>query len=156
MKLEHTKYLQAALKEAHRAFVKNEVPIGAIVVDGTGQVVGRGSNLTDKTGDVPRHAELTAIRQAASKIGDWRLDGAKLYVTLEPCLMCLGAALLARVQEIHFILPDPTFGSLRTVLGKTTRKGAYKHLKFVHHPELEWEVAGLMKSFFDKLRQKRK
>ncbi len=152
----HQYYLEQALQEARKAFLKDEVPIGAVVVGREGKIIGRGFNQTDTTKDATRHAELIAIKKAANKIGDWRLDDMRLYVTVEPCLMCLGAALLSRVSEIHFVVDDPTFGSLRSVLQETAIKGAYKNTRFIQHQELKEEVAGLMKEFFDKLRKKKK
>lgn len=146
------KYDSELLKLAQRAARLGEVPIGAIVVGQTGEILGRGYNRTHKMKDGFQHAEIIAMRQAQKQMGDWRLTGAKLYVTLEPCLMCLGAALLSRINEVVFVLEDPTFGSLRTVLGKQARKGAYKNLKFRQDSGLEWEVKGLMKKFFEDLR----
>lgn len=135
--------------------VGHEVPIGAVVVDRSGQVIGRGYNKTHATQDVFGHAEIQALRQAQKKLGDWRMDGVKVYVTLEPCLMCLGAMMLARVAEVRYMVEDPTFGSLRTILHKRTMKGAYKNLKFFHDSELELEVKGIMKDFFEGLRKKK-
>jgi len=148
------KYYSEILKLAKKAAARREVPIGAIVVGRDGQIIGRGYNRTNGLKNVFQHAELRAIRQAQTRTGDWRLEGAKLYVTLEPCLMCLGAVLLARIREVHFILEDPAFGSLRTVFNRRAQKGAYKQLKFYHDSGLKWEVAGLMKKFFEGLRKK--
>jgi tRNA(adenine34) deaminase len=148
-------YYSEALRLAKRAAVDNEVPIGAIVVDKSGAVIGRGYNRTNGLKDGFQHAEIRALRQAQKRVGDWRLDGATVYVTLEPCLMCLGALLLARVKSVRFILADPTFGSLRKIFNQTAIRGAYKNLKFYHDSELEWEVKEMMRSFFQGLRKRK-
>lgn len=149
------RYSKEILKLARKAAVQQEVPIGAIVVDRDGRIVGRGYNQTHKTRDVFGHAEIQAIRQAQKKLGDWRLERTTIYVTLEPCLMCLGAMMLGRVQAVHYVVADPTFGSLKTVLQKNTTKGVYKNLKFFHDSELELEVKQMMKIFFVGLRKKK-
>ena len=149
-----SEYYIDVLRLAKKAAANGEVPIGAIVVGGDGKILGRGYNCTNRLKDVFQHAEIRALRQAQKRLGDWRLDGATLYVTLEPCLMCLGAISLARIKEVRFILADPTFGSLRTIFQKTAAKGAYKNLKFRHDSGLEWEVKALMKQFFEGLRKK--
>jgi tRNA(adenine34) deaminase len=151
---DHNYYLGLALQEARKAFLKNEVPIGAVVVDKEGRVVARGFNQTAAKGDPTFHAEILAIKKAAKKINDWRLEDMSVYVTVEPCLMCLGAILLGRVKEVHFILDDPTFGSFRSILGQNGNKGAYKNTKFFQHSEQGVEARALMKEFFDRLRKK--
>lgn len=152
----HQKYLEEACTLAQKAFFKKEVPIGAVVVDEKGVVIGRGYNQTEKYKDATRHAEMIALCQAQKRVGDWRLMNAKMYVTVEPCLMCLGAGLLSRIKEVHFILEDKTFGSLRSVMGKKNIKGSYKGLKFFQHKEKKDEVSLLMKKFFEKLRKIKK
>ncbi len=147
-------YLKKAISEAKKAYLKNEVPIGAVLVDGEGKIVAMAHNQTAARKDASKHAEMLVLQKAAKKVGDWRLEEMKLYVTLEPCLMCLGATLLTRVKEIHFILEDPTFGSIRSVFKEEGAKGAYKNLKFQHHPELEDEVRKLMKAFFKQIRER--
>jgi tRNA(adenine34) deaminase len=149
----HQKYFDEVVKLAQKAFLKNEVPIGAVVVDEHGTIIGRGYNQTIIKKDATQHAEMVALKQAQHKVGDWRLDNAILYVTVEPCLMCLGAGLVSRVKEVHFILEDPTFGSLRSIMEKKNIKGAYKNLKFVQHVEQRQEVGDLMTNFFKKLRK---
>lgn len=152
----HQKYLDEAINLAHKAFLKNEVPIGAVVVDRDGVIIGRGYNQTYSKKDATYHAEMVAIRQAQKKLGDWRLETTTLYVTLEPCLMCLGAGLVSRIKEVHFILDDSTFGSLRSIMKKKNIKGAYKNLKFVQHKYKKEEVVNLMGMFFEKLRKMKK
>lgn len=156
MTQDHNLYLKQAISEAKKAYMKNEVPIGAILVDGTGKVVARAHNQTAARKDASKHAEMLVLQKAAKRVGDWRLEDMRLYVTLEPCLMCLGASLLTRVKEIHFILEDPTFGSIRSVFKEEGAKGAYKNLKFQQHPEWEAEVKKLMKAFFKQIRERGK
>ena len=103
-------WMGIALREARKAEDRSEVPIGAVVVR-DGVVIGRGYNLRESSNDPAAHAELIAIRKAAKRIGNWRLAGSVLYVTLEPCIMCMGAILLARVERVVFGCHDPKGGA---------------------------------------------
>ena len=103
-------WMGIALREAKKAGDRGEIPIGAVVVK-DGVAVGRGYNRREGKHDPVAHAEIIAIRQAARKIGNWRLTGATLYVTLEPCLMCMGAILLARIDTVVFGCFDPKAGA---------------------------------------------
>ncbi len=143
-------FLRESLRLAAQAARKNEVPIGAVVVLGD-KVIGRGYNQTRRLKNVFAHAEILALKKAQKRLGDFRLAGAKLYVTLEPCLMCLGAALLSRIKEIHYILPEPTFGSFRSVLGKK-HKGSYRGLKFFRHQQFVPATKTMLRDFFAGLR----
>ena len=104
----------AALAEARRATEHDDVPIGAIVVH-DGVVVGTGHNARELDRDPTAHAELIALRAAAKTLGRWRLVGCALYVTLEPCAMCAGAAVLARIDLVVFAAPDPKAGAVRSI-----------------------------------------
>ena len=104
----------AALAEARRATEHDDVPIGAIVVH-DGVVVGTGHNARELDQDPTAHAELIALRAAAKTLGRWRLVGCALYVTLEPCAMCAGAAVLARIDLVVFAAPDPKAGAVRSI-----------------------------------------
>ena len=104
----------AALAEARRAIEHDDVPIGAIVVY-DGVVVGTGHNARELDRDPTAHAELIALRAAAKTLGRWRLVGCALYVTLEPCAMCAGAAVLARIDLVVFAAPDPKAGAVRSI-----------------------------------------
>ena len=106
--------MDAALDQARRAIAHGDVPIGAIVVH-RGIVVGTGHNSRERDQDPTAHAELIALRGAAKTLGHWRLADCALYVTLEPCAMCAGAAVLARVDLVVFAAPDPTAGAVRSV-----------------------------------------
>ena len=94
-------YMKLAIKEAEKAYKKNEIPVGAIIVLND-QIIGRGYNLKDSTGIVTNHAEIIAIQQANKKIKDWRLNGAIIYVTLEPCPMCASAIQQSRISKIVY------------------------------------------------------
>jgi tRNA(adenine34) deaminase len=104
--------MDAALTEARAALATGDVPIGAVVVDEGGTVVGAGRNVREAEGDPTGHAEVVAIRAAAVARGGWRLDGCTLVVTLEPCTMCAGAAVLARLDRVVFGAHDPKAGAV--------------------------------------------
>ena len=106
-----TEYMEEALLLAAQAAAENEVPVGAVVVK-DGRIIGRGRNGREAKNDVASHAELEAIRDAAKTIGDWRLHGCELYVTLEPCAMCCGAILHARLSRVVFGAYDATAGAV--------------------------------------------
>ena len=108
------RFMDAALDEARRAIEHGDVPIGAVVVH-RGIVVGSGHNSRERDQDPTAHAELIALREAAKTLGHWRLTDCALYVTLEPCAMCAGAAVLARVDLVVFAAPDPKAGAVRSV-----------------------------------------
>jgi tRNA(adenine34) deaminase len=103
--------MQAALAEARKAWEMEEVPVGAIVVDPAGEIIGRGYNQTIASHDPTAHAEIVALRQAAAQVGNYRLPGCSVYVTIEPCIMCLGALLQARIRRLIFGAPDPKGGA---------------------------------------------
>ncbi len=102
--------MQTAVEYARRAAAAGEVPVGAVVVSG-GQVVGAAGNQREATGDPTAHAEILAMRQAAAALGTWRLSGATLYATLEPCPMCAGALVAARIDRLVFGAADPKAGA---------------------------------------------
>jgi len=147
-------YMKEALDEAKKAMDKGEIPVGAVVVLG-GEVIGRGHNLREATGDPTAHAEMLALREAARAIGHWRLIGCTLYVTLEPCPMCAGAVINARVDRVCFGAFDPKAGCCGTLYDLTGER------KFNHHPDvaggvLNDECAALLKEFFSKRRAAQK
>lgn len=106
-----------ALAEADAAAALGEVPVGCVIVDANGDVIGRGRNARESLGDPTAHAEILAIRAAAQRIGGWRLEGTTAYVTLEPCAMCAGALVLARVPRVVFGCADPKAGAVTTMFG---------------------------------------
>lgn len=106
----HRRFMELALEEARRAAEKGEVPVGAVLVLGE-KVIGRGHNLRESLGDPLAHAELIALREGARELGCWRLEGSTMYVTLEPCPMCAGALVLARVSRLVFGARDLVMGA---------------------------------------------
>ncbi|MEX1163414.1 MAG: tRNA adenosine(34) deaminase TadA [Nitriliruptor sp.] len=113
--MEHEPWMDEALAEARAAAVHDDVPIGAVVVRGSGasaEVVGRGHNRREVDGDPTAHAEILAVREAARTVGSWRLDGCTIFVTLEPCVMCAGALVLARLDRVVFGADDPKAGAV--------------------------------------------
>jgi tRNA(adenine34) deaminase len=112
-----TTWIGAALDEADLAEAAGEVPVGCVIVSREGLELSRGRNARESLADPTAHAEMAAIRAAAGKIGDWRLEGTTAYVTLEPCAMCAGALVLARVQRVVFGCADPKAGAITTMFG---------------------------------------
>ena len=105
----HEKYMKAALKQAQKAYALGEVPIGCVITY-EGKIIGRGYNRRNTDKNTLSHAEITAINKASKKIGDWRLEGCTLYVTLEPCQMCAGAIIQARITEVVIGSMNPKAG----------------------------------------------
>lgn len=139
--------MRRALEVAGGAGHVGDVPVGAVVLDGSGSVVGRGHNVREEHADPTGHAEVVALRGAGSALGRWRLEGCSLVVTLEPCVMCTGAAVLARVDRIVFGAFDPKAGACGSVWDLARDRRAN------HRPEvvagvLEEECARLLTDFF--------
>jgi tRNA(adenine34) deaminase len=124
-----------ALEEGERARGSADVPIGAVVVDADGQVIGRGHNEREATGDPTAHAEVLAIREAAQQVGEWRLTGCTLVVTLEPCTMCAGAIVLARLDRLVFAAYDEKAGAVGSLWD------VVRDRRLNHRPEV---VGGVM------------
>ena len=112
-----TTWMGAALEEADLAEAAGEVPVGCVIVSREGLELSRGRNARESLADPTAHAEMAAIRAAAGEIGDWRLEGTTAYVTLEPCAMCAGALVLARVERVVFGCADPKAGAITTMFG---------------------------------------
>ncbi len=145
-------HMQQALALARKAAELGEVPIGAVVVQ-QGRVIAGAHNRRELDQDPTAHAELLAIRQAAARLGSWRLVGCCVYVTLEPCSMCAGAMVLARVERCVYGASDPKGGFLGT-LGDLSRHPGLNH-RFEVVPGVEAEqAAGLLKTFFSRLRSR--
>ncbi len=141
-----------ALSEARRAGALGEVPVGAVILKGD-QVLGRGRNLRETLGDPTAHAEIMAIRQAASVLGNWRLLDATMYVTLEPCPMCAGAIVLARIPELIIGARDPKTGAAGSVMD-LLRGERLNHRVRVVFGVRENECSALLEEFFRSLREK--
>ena len=145
-------WMAEAIAEAQRAAELGEVPVGAVVVNGAGEVVSRAHNTKETNGDPLGHAEILALRQAAKRIGGWRLSGCTLYVTLEPCAMCAGALVNSRVRRLVYATEDPKAGFCGT-LGNLVQDPRLNHRLEVHRGVLREESAALLKDFFAALRQ---
>ena len=147
-------FMREALKEAQKAEAIAEVPIGAVVVL-EGQIIGRGHNLREKQQEATAHAEMFAIQQACQAIESWRLEQAQLFVTLEPCPMCSGAMMLARVEEVYFGAYDPKGGAAGSLLNLLEDE-RFNHWSYVEGGILEEACGQVLKDFFRALRQKKK
>jgi len=139
--------MEAALDEARAALATGDVPIGAVVVGPDGAVLGSGRNVREADADPTGHAEVVALREAARARGEWRLDGCTLVVTLEPCTMCAGAAVLARVDRVVFGAWDPKAGAVGS-LWDVVRDRRLNHRPEVVSGVLAEESAALVEAFF--------
>lgn len=143
---EDSEYMMQALKLAKKAYAQGEIPIGALVVTQEGVVLGKGYNLTEHRCSQSSHAEVRAIEQAGRKLGDWRLDGCTLYVTLQPCLMCLGLLCLSRITRLVYGARSPLFGY---DLDNEVLPCLYKkHIRGVTSGVMEEESKKLLEQFF--------
>ena len=140
--------MQAALTLAKVAADKGDVPVGAIVVNDSGQIVGTGQNLREQSNDPTDHAEIVAIRNAAQKIGSWRLDDLTLVVTLEPCVMCAGAILQSRIKRLVFGAFDEKAGAVGSAVDVIRDPRALSKVEVVSRV-LEDQCAQLLKDFFN-------
>ncbi|MEQ6902287.1 nucleoside deaminase [Nocardioides sp. YIM 152588] len=139
--------MEAALEEARAALATGDVPIGAVVVDEAGAVVGTGRNVREAEADPTGHAEVVALRAAARARGEWRLSGCTLVVTLEPCTMCAGAAVLSRVDRVVFGAYDDKAGAVGS-LWDVVRDRRLNHRPEVVAGVLAGESAALLEAFF--------
>lgn len=147
---EDEKYMKEALKEARKAYKLGEVPIGCVIVY-KGKIIGRGYNRrnTDKT--TLSHAEISAIKKASKVIGDWRLEGCTLYVTLEPCQMCSGAIIQARIDRVVMGAMNPKAGCGGSLLNILENE-SFNHQALVSRGILEEECSDILTKFFKELR----
>jgi len=144
------RWMRLALDEADAARTAGEVPVGCVIVDGEGRALGRGHNLRETLADPTAHAEILAVREAAARTLTWRLDTATAYVTLEPCAMCAGAIVLARVPRVVYGAPDPKAGAAGSALDVL---GVHQRGPLNHRPEVLGGVLGeacgeLLRAFF--------
>jgi tRNA(adenine34) deaminase len=145
--------MQEALKEAQKAFIQKEIPVGAVVVLNH-QIIGHGHNQTESKQSTLFHAELVALRQASRRMHNWRLSNCELYVTLEPCTMCAGAIMLSRIRRLIYATPDPKAGAVQSTIAVLDNP-ALNHRVEVIQNILSKESSDLLKSFFKQLRQKK-
>ena len=149
--MDDEQWMRAALAEADRAAQLGEVPVGAVLVDKDGGLLATGYNLRETDADPTAHAEIVAIRSAARSRASWRLDGTTLYVTLEPCVMCAGALVHARVDRVVWGCDDPKAGAVATLfnIGLDPR---LNHRFAITRGVLEKECADRLREFFARLR----
>lgn len=146
-------FMLEALKEAEKALSIGEVPIGA-VIEKDGMIIGRGHNMTETSKDPTAHAEMLAIREAARVLGGWRLLGCQMYVTTEPCSMCAGALVLARIQTIYIGTRDPKTGACGSLMN-ILQDVRLNHYVQIETGIMQQQCEKIMKSFFQKLRKKK-
>lgn len=146
--------MSAALKEAGKAASRGEVPVGAVIVH-DGAIVASAHNSKESSHDPTAHAEIIALRKAAKRFKNWRLRGSTMYVTLEPCLMCMGAMVQARVERLVFACLDPKAGACGS-LYDVSKDERLNHRIQVTGGVMEGEAAGQLREFFSKLREERK
>ena len=144
--MEREEYMSLALALAREAFDSGEVPVGCVVADGAGNIVGRGRNRREEGNDATAHAEIEAIRGACAALGSWRLDGCALYVTLEPCPMCAGAIINARIPTVVFGARERLSGSCGSVIDLFSER--YGHRPAVFGGVLRDDCAALLTAFF--------
>jgi tRNA(adenine34) deaminase len=147
---EHETLMRAALEQAAEAGLRGEVPVGAIVVV-DGEIVGRGFNKPIATHDPTAHAEIVAIRDAAARVGNYRLIGSTLYVTIEPCQMCVGAMVHARVEQVVFGAREPKAGAIESAM-RAHEHPALNHRVTAVGGVLEDECRAMIQEFFERRR----
>lgn len=148
------RFMLQALVEAEAAYNAGEVPVGAVVVS-DGLIIGRGHNQVEQLGDPTAHAEMIALTAAADHFASWRLLGAQLYVTIEPCAMCAGAAVLARIERLVFGIRDPKFGACGSLFNIPAEE-RLNHRIAIREGVLAEQAEALMVSFFRERRRKKK
>jgi tRNA(adenine34) deaminase len=147
----HETYMREAIAEAEAAYRRGEIPVGAVAVH-SGRVIARGHNRKEERADPTAHAEMTALRQAAQALGGWRLAGVTLYCTMEPCPMCAGAMILARLPYLVYAVDDPKSGAAGSVLD-VVGSPRLNHQVQVTKGVLADEAKELLELFFKELRQ---
>lgn len=148
------KFMKAAIKEAQKAYDKGEIPVGAVIVK-DGKIIARAHNLKELKNDTTKHAEILAIQKASKKLNSWRLENCEMYVTLEPCSMCAGALIQARLKKVCIGTMDYKTGACGSVLN------LLKDYKFNHNVEIQNDVLKeeceqILKDFFKNLRASKK
>ncbi|MED4602158.1 tRNA adenosine(34) deaminase TadA [Paenibacillus validus] len=149
---EHEYFMRAAIEEARKAEAIREVPIGAVIVRGS-DIIGRGHNVRETAKDPLAHAELIAIKQASEQLDAWRLLECRLYVTLEPCPMCAGAIVQARIPQVIYASPDPKAGCAGTLMN-LLQEDRFNHRVDVIQGVLQEECSSMLTQFFRRLRGK--
>ena len=151
---EQEKYMKEAIRQAQKARVLEEVPIGCVIVS-DGKIIARGYNRRNTDKNTLSHAELNAIKKASKKLGDWRLEGCTMYVTLEPCQMCAGALMQSRIDRVVIGSMNPKAGCAGSVLNLLEMDG-FNHKVEVIRGVLQEECSIMLSDFFRELREKKK
>lgn len=151
---ESEKYMKAAIREARKAHALGEVPIGCVIVY-EGKIIGRGYNRRKTDKNTLSHAELTAIKKASRYIGDWRLEGCTMYVTLEPCQMCAGAIVQGRVDKVVIGCMSPKSGCAGSIIN-ILQMSEFNHQVKIEKGCLEEKCSKMLSDFFIELREKQK
>lgn len=153
VKYDPESFMKEALKEAEKALSIDEVPVGA-VIEKDGIIVGRGHNMTETTKDPTAHAEIIAIKEAAKALGGWRLLGCQMYVTTEPCSMCAGATVLARINKVFIGTLDRKTGACGSLMN-ILQDERLNHFVQIETGIMQRQCEEIMKTFFKKLRKKK-
>ena len=140
-------HMKVALEEAEKAFSIGEVPVGCVIVDKNNKIISKAHNLKEATNDPCGHAEILAIKKAAKSLGNWRLAGCRMYVTLEPCVMCMGALIQSRVSDLIFGAYDPKGGSI-SVSQNIHNSKKFNHRISVVGGLLQFESSKMLSQFF--------
>lgn len=150
----NNKFMKSALKEAEKSYDKEEIPVGAVIVK-DGKIIARGHNLKETKNDTTNHAEIIAIRKASKKLKSWRLTGCTMYVTLEPCTMCAGALIQARLDKVVIGTMDEKTGACGSVLN-VLEDYKFNHKVEIEKGVMEKECKAILQKFFKELRDKKK
>ena len=145
-------YLNLAIEEARKAFEVGEFPVGAVLVDPDGNVISKSHNKVYSSLDPTAHAEINAIREAARRIGNYQLNELRMYVTLEPCIMCASALVLARISELVYVVREPRFGGVYSLYQIPTDIRLNHNVKVRQVDYGQDEILAMMKEYFKKLR----
>ena len=148
------KFMKAAIREAKKAYALDEVPIGCVIVQND-KIIARGYNRRNTEGNTLAHAELSAIRKASKKTGDWRLEDCTMYVTLEPCQMCAGAIVQSRMKKVVIACMNPKAGCAGSVLN-LLQMAQFNHQVEIEQGVMQEECSKLLSDFFKELREKKK
>ena len=151
--IEKEKFMKVALREAKKAYIKEEIPVGAVIVKDN-EIIARGHNLKELKKSSISHAEIIAIQKANKKINAWRLEDCEMYITLEPCMMCMGAIVNSRIKKIYIGALDPKTGACKSVINMENYK--FNHVVEVETGILKEECEYILKDFFKNLRAKKR
>ncbi len=149
--MDHQNYMRRALELAAQAGERGDVPVGCVIVR-EGRIIGEGRNRREEDGDATAHAELEAIRDACRRTGSWRLHGCTMYVTLEPCPMCAGGIVNARLERVYYGAKDEKAGCCGSVINLFEER--FNHKPRLYRGPLEGECEGVLQDFFQGLREK--